>query len=75
MIIVRGEPLTTSIDAARQLGVSTKTLRQYIQKGIIPPPPEVNFGVRLLRHFPPEYMREAKEALTGYRDHKSIGQK
>ena len=68
MIIIRGEPYATTVDAALDLGVSTKTLIQYIHKGIIPPPPEINYGVRSLKHFPPDYMKLAKEKLAIYRD-------
>ena len=53
MIVVRGKTYTTTMDAAMELGVSTKTIRQYILRGIIPPPPEITYGVRTLRHFPP----------------------
>lgn len=66
MILVRGMPYQTSIDAAKQLGVSTKTLRHYIHKGIIPQPPIVNYGIRKLAYFPPEYIEQAKTALADY---------
>ncbi len=72
MILIRGEQYVTTIDAARELGVSTKTLRQYIRKGIIPPPPEIQFGIRILRHFPPDYMKTAKESLTTCRNGNAI---
>jgi len=68
MIIIRGEPYATTVDAALDLGVSTKTLIQYIHKGIIPPPPEIDYGVRMLKYFPPEYMQLAREKLSIYRD-------
>ena len=68
MIIIRGEPYATTVDAAMELGVSTKTLIQYIHKGIIPPPPEINYGVRLLKHFPADYMQLVREKLAIYRD-------
>lgn len=68
MIIIRGEPYATTVDAALELGVSTKTLIQYIHKGIIPPPPEISYGVRVLKHFSSDYMQLAKERLATYRD-------
>ena len=68
MIIIRGESYCTAIDAALDLGVSTKTLRQYISKGIIPPPPEMEYGVRVLKHFPPDYMQTVKKRLAIYRE-------
>lgn len=53
MIVTQGQTYFTTKDAAAELGVSTKTIREYIQKGIIPQPPEINFGVRTVKHFPP----------------------
>ena len=66
MIIVKGEAYSTIIDAAKTLGVSTKTVRGYIEKGIIPAPPIIRYGVRAIKHFPPEYMNRAKELLDNY---------
>lgn len=68
MIIIRGQSYCTAIDAALELGVSTKTLRQYISRGIISPPPEMDYGVRVLKHFPPDYMQMVKKELTVYRE-------
>lgn len=70
MIVVRGKTYSTTMDAAAELGVSTKTMRQYILKGIIPPPPEIQYGVRTLRHFPPEYMNMVRKSLDDYRQDK-----
>ena len=66
MIIVKGETYFTIIDAAQMLGVSTKTIRGYIEKGIIPAPPIIRYGVRAVKHFPPDYMNRAKELLDNY---------
>ncbi len=72
MIVVRGKTYYTTMDAAMELGVSTKTIRQYILKGIIPPPPEIGYGVRTLRHFPPEYMSLVRNRLENYRIDRTI---
>lgn len=71
MIIVKGKTYFTVVDAAERLGVSAKTIRDYIHKGIIPEPPEVKYGVRILKHFPPEYMDVAKLHLDNYRNSKN----
>jgi len=63
MIVTRGRKYQTTIDAAKALGVSAKTIREYIHKGIIPPPPLVNYGVRLIRSFTPNYIAAAKALL------------
>jgi len=71
MIIVKGKTYCTIVDAAEQLGVSSKTIRDYIHKGIIPEPPEIKYGVRILKHFPLEYMDLAKLHLENYRNTKN----
>lgn len=67
MVIINGQTFNTVVDAAEVLGVSAKTIGDYIRKGIIPPPPEVHYGVRILRHYPKEYLQQAKKILAGYR--------
>ncbi|HUH65025.1 MAG TPA: MerR family DNA-binding transcriptional regulator [Syntrophales bacterium] len=70
MIIVKGKTHYTIVDAAEQLGVSAKTIRDYIQRGIIPEPPEIKYGVRILKHFPADYIDAAKTHLDNYRNTK-----
>jgi hypothetical protein len=67
MIIFNGHTYFTIIDAAGELGVSAKTIRQYIAKEIIPEPPVIQFGVRMVKHFPATYMDIAKKRLQRYR--------
>lgn len=67
MIIFNGQTYFTIIDAAAELGVSAKTIRQYIAKHIIPEPPLIQFGIRQVMHFPKAYMETAKERLKQYR--------
>jgi len=70
MIIVKGHAYKTVADAAENLGVSAKTIRDYIQRGIIPEPPEIQYGLRTMRHFPAEYLKRAKAQLEDYRNGK-----
>lgn len=67
MIIFNGQTYFTIIDAAAELGVSAKTIRQYIVKRIIPEPPVIQFGIRQVKHFPKAYVETAKERLKQYR--------
>lgn len=67
MIIFNGQTYFTIIDAAAELGVSAKTIRQYIAKRIIPEPPVIQFGIRQVKHFPKTYIDAAKERLKRYR--------
>ena len=71
MIIVKGKTHYTIVDAAEQLGVSAKTIRDYIHRGIIPEPPEIKYGVRILKHFPLDYINLAKVHLDEYRNTKN----
>jgi DNA-binding transcriptional MerR regulator len=70
MIIVKGKTHYTIVDAAERLGVSAKTVRDYIQRGIISEPPEIKYGVRTLKHFPIDYIDLAKVQLEKYRNTK-----
>lgn len=71
MIMIGGQTYFTIVDAAGKIGVSAKTIRTYIEKGIIPEPPVIQFGVRTVKHFPPEYMNVAKRRLERYRTGKN----
>jgi len=67
MIIISGQAYSTIIDAAGELGVSAKTVREYIAKKIIPEPPLIQFGIRAVKHFPADYMVVARSNLEKYR--------
>ena len=67
MIIISGQTYSTIVDAARELDVSAKTIRQYIAKKIIPEPPVIQFGNRKVKHFPKNYLTAAKKQLQKYR--------
>jgi predicted site-specific integrase-resolvase len=60
MIIVREKIHYTIADAAKRLGISAKTIRDYIHKGIIAKPPEITYGLRILKHFPLKYLKLAR---------------
>jgi len=74
MIIISGQTYSTIIDAAGELGVSAKTIREYIAKKIIPAPPLIQFGVRTVKHFPADYMVVARSHLEKYRTGRSDAQ-
>jgi DNA-binding transcriptional MerR regulator len=67
MIIISGQTYSTIVDAARELDVSAKTIRQYITKKIIPEPPVIQFGNRQVKHFPKDYLAAAIKQLQKYR--------
>lgn len=71
-----GNPYSTTADAAKELGgVSTKTVRDWIKKGIIDEPPLIEYGLRTVRHFPPEYIKKAIRQLSHYRERKTLGRR
>ena len=61
----------TLADAAKEFGVSPKTVCDWIAKGIIPVPPQITWGVRTMSHFPLEYIKEANVRLERYRKEKA----
>jgi hypothetical protein len=68
VIVIHGQTYLTIVDAAQMIGVSAKTVREYIAKGIIPEPPVVRYGIRLIKHFPQGYMEDAVNTLKQYRN-------
>lgn len=72
MIIINGKSYNTTIDAARILGVSSKTVRDYIRKGIISTPPVISYGLRTIKHFPDEYLKKARAELQAYSNSSSV---
>jgi hypothetical protein len=63
MIYINGKTHRTIVDAAKELRVAAKTVHAYIAKAIIPTPPKVDYGIRRVQVFPPEYMRIAKRRI------------
>jgi hypothetical protein len=72
MIVIKGKTYQTAMDASAELGVSTKTIRSYINKGIIPPPPQIRYGVRMITHFPTGYIASAKAHLERYLKNRNL---
>lgn len=73
MILVKGQVYYTIIDLAKKLGVSAKTIREYLRKGIIPEPPVFRYGMRIVKYFPVEYMADVQSILESYRKGKNSG--
>jgi hypothetical protein len=67
VIEVHGQSYETLVDAAAAFGVSTKTVRRWIRRGIVDEPPTVVYGLRTIAVFPDEYMARAGEQLAAHR--------
>jgi len=68
MIKADGKEYPTIADARSELGgVSQKTIRQWIDLGIIDQPPRIEWGLRYVSVFPAGYIAKAKEDLARYR--------
>lgn len=75
-ITINGNAYSTIADAAKCFGgVSAKTVRDWIKKGIIDEPPVIEHGVRIIHHFPPEYVKKTKSQLNDYREHKKLNRR
>lgn len=64
MRFVDGKPEKGTKEVALYLKVSEKTVRNYIRKGTIPPPPKMKQGTRDFNDFPEKYLEEAKKSLN-----------
>jgi excisionase family DNA binding protein len=67
VIRVKGKDQPTIQDAAEHLGVSTKTVRSWIDKGVIQQPETVEWGTRNVEVFPDRYLVAAAKAVKQYR--------
>jgi DNA-binding transcriptional MerR regulator len=63
MITKNGKTYLTISDVADKLGVTAKTVREYIRKKLIPKPPKMDYGLRTISYFSPEYIEDAKKRL------------
>lgn len=66
-VLVNGTSYPTISDASDHFKVSTKTIREWIEKGVIPQPPTVEYGTRELQIFPSDYLRKAEAARKDYK--------
>ncbi|MDD5475622.1 MAG: MerR family DNA-binding transcriptional regulator [Syntrophales bacterium] len=66
MITINGKSYKTMADAAKHFGVSAKTVRDYIKRGIIPEPPEVRQGLRVIRYFSEDYLKKAAAEIENH---------
>ena len=73
MIRIDGRDVPTIAEAAAIFKVSEKTVRGWINKGIISQPPQIDHGARTLAYFPPDYMKRADAELAEYRRRKQQG--
>ena len=60
----------TIAEAAKEFGVSPKTVREWIGKGLLEEPPSFDYGTRQVWIFPRNYMKEASRRLQEHRNGK-----
>jgi predicted site-specific integrase-resolvase len=72
MIVIKNKTHYTIVNAAKEFGVAPKTVHDWIEKGVIPRPPVVQYGLRSIQVFPPEYMKTAKRRKRDYQKRKSM---
>lgn len=70
MVRVHGKDYPTISDVKEKFGVSVKTIREWMTKEIIPRPPQIAQGTKLMDYFPPEYVENAIKKVKEYRERK-----
>ena len=75
MLRINGKNYLTIADLAESLGVSPKTARDYINKGIVPKPSKKAYGTRKVDVFSEENIKNASTMLKKYRENKRKGSK
>ncbi len=74
MAITRdGTTYMTIAEAKDHFGVAEKTVYDWIKKGIIPPPDQLDHGARSIFVFDDDYLRRADDALRNHRESKRRG--
>ena len=66
MIVVDGVTYPTLAEAAIFLKVSRNAVSRYINEGILPTPPTVRQGARVVNVFPDDYLKDAQRHLEEY---------
>jgi hypothetical protein len=66
MITVNGKDHPTIADAAKRWSVTPKTVRDWIEKGVIPKPPTVKKGLRRIQVFPTDFIGRAEVAMDAW---------
>ncbi|MDQ1686985.1 MAG: hypothetical protein QOC82_3722 [Frankiaceae bacterium] len=66
-----GREVNTVADAAQHFGVSAKTVDKWIRAGVIPEPPVMEYGLGVIRTYPPDYLKRADKALREARAKRS----
>jgi predicted DNA-binding transcriptional regulator AlpA len=64
-INISGKSHLSISDLAAATGLSTKTLKTYIEKGILPKPETLEHGMRAFQVFSEEYIKNAVQIVKG----------
>lgn len=70
VLTIDGVTHKTITDAAKRLKVSEKTVRTWINNGVLPQPPEAAFGTRTVQVFSEAYLRAAIKSVEKIRNSK-----
>ena len=65
--LVNGNSYLTLEEAAHELGVSSRTLRTWIDKNVVTKPPELEHGLRTFYAFTPEWVGVARKEIAARR--------
>ncbi len=68
MLEIDGVQYKTIQEAAKELRTTDKTLRNWIEAGIVSEPPTIPNGLRERRYFPDELIEKYKQTLAAIRE-------
>jgi DNA-binding transcriptional MerR regulator len=74
-IVVNGVPHKTIQEAAAELGTTDKTLRDWIDRGIVPEPPKTPNGTMYRRYFPDKLIEDYKHRIAAIREERQQNRK
>lgn len=70
MIRKDGKDFPTVSDAAGKMKVSVKTIREWINNGVVSRPPSMSIGLRDIDIFPDEYLEKMRVETKRHKDEK-----
>ncbi len=69
---IDGKTYLTLDEAAHRLGVSSRTVKNWLNRSVVPKPPRASQGLRTFFCFTDEWLAEARRAIEAYRRQRDV---